>query len=78
MLTGKLELLEIAEATANFRKSIEPYSPAEGTACRPREAYQETPQNFATLPSRFEAGCDALARLASGKSWQYARLTLKN
>ena len=28
--TGKLELLEIAEATANFRKSIEPYSSTEG------------------------------------------------
>ena len=36
MLTGKLELLEIAEATANFRKSIEPYGPAEGTACQPQ------------------------------------------
>jgi hypothetical protein len=33
MLAGKLELLEIAEATANFKKSIEPYSPTGGTAC---------------------------------------------
>jgi hypothetical protein len=68
MFTGKLELLEIADATANFRKSIELYSSTKGTACQTSRFMSGTGSKLAALPpSRFEAGCDTLA---SGKFWQ--------
>jgi hypothetical protein len=53
MLTGKLELLEIADATANFRKSIEPLVRLEEERVKARDAYQELlAQNSHHCPPR--------------------------